>query len=447
MAERLANLGYVGLVKEVTKGVALVPTDWVPLYDETLDTNGNFVDQTPIYGAKFSTYNTLQGQRSHKGDLTIMAEPNTTARIVDMLLTKSSSQLIYTFTVTSANATIGATYSNNSQTFTVVGTIAASTVLLCAGTGAPAASGTLTKVTGTGDATITFSAGVSSGNTQHSFTLSNTANPNSYTIDVSSGNVVTRYWGVEASKLAPVWNKNELQWKVSVSALGSFQSRTIATVATTTLTLDTTYDPTPNKGLVVGDLVRIYKSSTGATLDTTIATVNADGITVTLGASAAAFAPGDTIQLRPATQTLNLLPPFLWAKNYWQFGATAAAALAAAQTRLEQGSNFAIMHKFESDDGAMRSGGFDPAALVRTTGDLDVTIKKFFDTNEDIINFNNLVKTAVQIRHLAGATNQYEMRVTANNMVTDGQIVPNLKSGDIEYSNLKMHPRYERSRN
>ncbi len=64
----------------------------------------------------------------------------------------------YGFTVTSANANAGATYTNNGQTFTVVTTIAASTILSTTGTGVPAASGTLTKATGTGDATITFSA-------------------------------------------------------------------------------------------------------------------------------------------------------------------------------------------------------------------------------------------------------------------------------------------------
>lgn len=64
----------------------------------------------------------------------------------------------YWFTVTSANATAGATYTNNTQTFTVARTISAGTLLLCTSTGAPASSGTLTKATGTGDATITFSA-------------------------------------------------------------------------------------------------------------------------------------------------------------------------------------------------------------------------------------------------------------------------------------------------
>lgn len=64
--------------------------------------------------------------------------------------------LSYYFSITAGNATSGATYTNNSQTFTVVNTISAGTLLLCTSTGAPSASGTLTKATGTGDSTITF---------------------------------------------------------------------------------------------------------------------------------------------------------------------------------------------------------------------------------------------------------------------------------------------------
>lgn len=63
---------------------------------------------------------------------------------------------ISVFTCTSANATIGATYTNNTQTFTVLATISSGTQLICGSTGASAASGTLIKASGTGDATITF---------------------------------------------------------------------------------------------------------------------------------------------------------------------------------------------------------------------------------------------------------------------------------------------------
>ncbi len=72
----------------------------------------------------------------------------------------TSYYLTYVFTVTSANATAAATYTNNSKTCTVEATIAAQTTLLAFCTGDPLASGTLTKSTGSGDSTITFSAWV-----------------------------------------------------------------------------------------------------------------------------------------------------------------------------------------------------------------------------------------------------------------------------------------------
>ena len=57
MGERIGNIGYLGLVKQPNSTTVLTPTDYVPLYDETMNTSGNFQRQDPIYGGKFGTYN------------------------------------------------------------------------------------------------------------------------------------------------------------------------------------------------------------------------------------------------------------------------------------------------------------------------------------------------------------------------------------------------------
>jgi len=62
----------------------------------------------------------------------------------------------YVFYIATGSATAGATYTNDSKTFTVSTTVASGTVLTCKGTGAPLSEGTLTKASGTGDATLTF---------------------------------------------------------------------------------------------------------------------------------------------------------------------------------------------------------------------------------------------------------------------------------------------------
>lgn len=62
----------------------------------------------------------------------------------------------YYFRIASGSATVGATYTNNSVTFTVAATVASATVVRMTGPGAPTATGTLTKASGTGDATLSF---------------------------------------------------------------------------------------------------------------------------------------------------------------------------------------------------------------------------------------------------------------------------------------------------
>jgi hypothetical protein len=65
----------------------------------------------------------------------------------------------YTYTVTSASTTAGDTYTDSlGNVFTTEATIASQTTLVTYGTGTPPASGTLTKVAGAGDSTITYSA-------------------------------------------------------------------------------------------------------------------------------------------------------------------------------------------------------------------------------------------------------------------------------------------------
>lgn len=81
-------------------------------------------------------------------------------RIAPVVTVYSSSSgthnLTYTFFIASGSATAAATYTNNAITYTVVATVASGLIIQMTGSGAPTASGTLTKASGTGDATLTF---------------------------------------------------------------------------------------------------------------------------------------------------------------------------------------------------------------------------------------------------------------------------------------------------
>jgi hypothetical protein len=105
--ERLSNLGYLGLKKESTKGTAVTPDVYVPLYEDSLITDPHLDDDMAIIGNKFNTFQALQGLRSHGGDFKVLAEPNTAARIIDMLLTKGTTTGVgpYTHPYTLSNVT------------------------------------------------------------------------------------------------------------------------------------------------------------------------------------------------------------------------------------------------------------------------------------------------------------------------------------------------------
>ena len=292
----------------------------------------------------------------------------------------------------------------------------------------------LTKLSATGTAPQTAT-----------FGLSTASDPPSYTYDISLGGIVKRFWGVQLSSFSPEWNDNELQVKLKAAALGSFQARTVASITTTTVVLDTKYDPNPTLGLLVGDLISIYNPTTKASLDLSVLTIT-NGTTFTVSATAAAFSAGAIVVLRPSTPSFALLDTFLWAKTVFGFGANAASALTnatyALQTRVEQGSTWELLHPFESDAGSKRSGGFDPAALLRLAGDANVSIKKFMDTPEDVQQFNDLQKGALVIRHFAGATNQYEFRITFNNLKVDTPS-GNLSYNEITYQNINLLVNYD----
>jgi hypothetical protein len=372
------NDGYIAFVTETSPGVAGTPTVFGLLDDETITTSYNLEDQEPIFGNPAQTFQVVPGLRDHKGDFTLIAEPNTAAQVVDMLLTRGS-------------------------------------------------------VTGSGPYTWPF-------------TLSSTTLPKSKTVDISTGNVVKRFVGVQASKIALSQSKNQLMLKVSVSALGSFQGGVLASAptgsGTYTVVFDTTYDTNPTSKLVTGDLIRFYHTTDGTTIDATVASIT-DAKTITTSTNVSAMAQGDIMHLRPQTPSFTLLSPFLWSNTQFCFGATAAAALSAAQTRLEQSSTWEVDYGFESDSGSQRSGSADPASLVRMLAKPSLNIKKFFDTPDDVINFNQLNKTACVVRHFAYSGGQtYELRVTFNHLVT-ADPMPKIKSKAINYSDIKYSTQYD----
>lgn len=281
----------------------------------------------------------------------------------------------------------------------------------------------------------------------HTFKDSTSTQPNSYTMDISYGSQVVRFAGVQASKVTFGWDGDLMTATFELSALSSFYGREITSVSTTTVNFKsggTDYDPSPSGGLVASDLVYVVDDAgVTANLSTTISSIT-DADTVVLGASAASFASGDMLVLRPATPSYTLLAPFTWNRTQFCFGVDASTALSATQTRLDSGTEVSIMHEFSDKEGTNRSGAFDPASLPRTVYDLSFKIKKFFDTVNEIEYWNAMTKRACVMRAYSGSTNQYELRVTMNNMNARTNDMPT-KSKEIIYHEIEYAPIYDSS--
>lgn len=388
MSERLSNYGYVALKPEATPGVlAGTPALYAPIYSEELMTAENFVENNPIIGVNWKRYQVLPGLRAHKGTLQVMAEPNTGAHWHNMLMVK----------------------------------------------GAPSGSGPYTHP-------MTFP------------TAATQSLPKSYSMDIGLGSQVVRFLGVAAGDIAPTFEENEMRFDVSVSALKAFAGVEIASKSGSgpyTLNLKTIHDPTPTEYLVVGDLIQIFDVSAGVWINAEVDSI-VDGDTITVSEDMSAVVAGDWLTLRQATPSYAHLRPFLWSHTHFFFSDTAANALTASatlsnQTRMDEETIWKLLWPFKDEDGEKRSGSQDPAALVRLQADGEFTAKRFFDTPEDMRRFNAIEKRACVIRCYSGDSNEYEMRVTWNNLRLRTTPKPPLATEEVLYSTTEFAPTYDTS--
>lgn len=86
----VGNVGYCIIGKQTDKDTAVTPSIAIPITQENLTTNANKHLQATIKGNRNQYQDVNVGQRSHTGSITALAEPNTTAHLLNMLLTKGN---------------------------------------------------------------------------------------------------------------------------------------------------------------------------------------------------------------------------------------------------------------------------------------------------------------------------------------------------------------------
>ena len=293
----------------------------------------------------------------------------------------------------------------------------------------------LKKGTTTGSATTGYS---------HPFTLGDSVK--SYTIEFLKGNIPFRFYGVEASNIKPSFEDNKMVLDIDLSGLGQFSVAKVFSATGTTIVLEDER-PDPTKGLTTDDTIRLYDVSGGEYEDLTISVIDADGKTLTTGtAIAGTYEEGDLCWLKPLTPSYSISAPYSWGRTEFRFGTGSAVALAATQERVEKGSEWNLIHLLEDNAGAKRSGSFRPASLVRTQGDVEISIKKFFKDGQDQSRFLQSSSRALVVRHYSPAhagtdLTEAELRLTISEYDIKDNAIP-LNTGEILYGSLSLIPKY-----
>lgn len=272
----------------------------------------------------------------------------------------------------------------------------------------------------------------------HPFTLSTTADPKSYTVDISKGQVVERYMGVEMSEMGIEFDDSVMKFNCVVTAKNVLSGRRITGVSTLDLTLADEYTTTPTKGFVATDVIRIFKAD-GSVIDTTVTSVT-EGTDIIAVGSATGVASGDYVALRKSTPSLSLSGNyFTKERTEFRFADTAANALTATQTKVDS-SSIKVMHGILPPTN--RSGARGIASIVRGTGDVETTTKIYFDTLEDHERFTANSKRAVVIRAFAGSTNQHELRITLNQTILKAPTRP-IDINTVIFQDIAWVPEYK----
>ena len=381
--DRLANLGYLAIGKETTRGTAVIPSVVIPLYEESLVTNLNLDLDNPIIGNRFARYNQFKGQRDHKGILKVLCEPKTLPHLFNMILDKgvtSASGSVYTHPYTLGNQ------SEASYTIEIL----------------------------KGDIVYRF-VGVE---------ISKIA-------PVFEDNVLKLSLSVSA---------------LGAFSIGAISAASGSAANNVTLTTEYDDQPTKGIAVgdkLI--LVKVTGATSDSYEEVTVSAVNANGYQLTTGAIVGTYTALDYCYIKTQALSPTLGEPFKWSGTQFRLGATAAAALTATQTNVEKGSMFEIINNFEDEAGAKRSGSLDPSALVRAQADLNVTIKKSFKDYIDYERFLAVRKRSLVIRifgNTISGTDKNELRITINNMKVKDGPVP-LTTGEIIYLERTYSPQYD----
>lgn len=86
----LSDQSYLAIKPEVTAGVAVIPTNFIPLVSENIKTNVNHSVDRRMRGVDWKGADLVRGNRTHEGELKVLGDPDTVGHLLNMVMVKGT---------------------------------------------------------------------------------------------------------------------------------------------------------------------------------------------------------------------------------------------------------------------------------------------------------------------------------------------------------------------
>lgn len=304
MSDLYSRAASMSLIKEVTPNTGLTPTTFVPFDEESITIEYGVQPVMPVAGDR--TLNIRPVKKaipSAAGDLKLSIEPKTFGHFLSGVFGGLTSGRYLPFTSPSGTFTVGETVTGGTSAATgTVLIVTSEYVLLTAPSGTFTAGETITGGSSAATGVVTAYDATVYG---HQGTLPQAPLP-TYSMQFNYVDTAIRYMGVRFNAFDQIAQANNVMTAtVKVMAQSQFRHAKITAITASGSTKTITCDQT--QGLVTGDIVKIFRPSTGQFIDLNGSGVKTESITlvstttITLATLTTATAVGDLLCLAPQT--------------------------------------------------------------------------------------------------------------------------------------------------
>lgn len=406
MSETYSRIGVASLKKETSENVAVIPDVFFGFNEEDIAQEYPFTPSMPISNNRAMNIRALKGAiPPAEGSITVNVEPKTFGHFLNGVFGGLTSGRYLPFTGGSGTFTVGETVTGGTSAATGTVLVVGDGFLLVTPSGTFVAAETITGGSSSATGTVTaYSASVYG----HSGVLPDNSMP-SYTLQFSFADNAIRYFGVRFMAIDTLaQDENIITAGIQIMAQSQFRHAKVTAITTSGSTKTITVDQT--LGLVDGDVIKIFRPSTGAFLDLNgsgvkfeALTTVASSTTFTLATLTTATAVGDLVMLAPQTPTYTVVDEFTWIGGATAEMGDAVSSLSTTGVCLED-FTMVIANEYEPRHcayGTLLKDRF-AAHLLQKGVMVNGTFKAYYADEGRIRNMRTNTAQALRIKMVAG---------------------------------------------